>query len=181
MEPRTAFLGRPRKKNARARLCVPPQAQPSRAHSRARALSAVLRMGLFGGAFWWGSFVGLFCGAFWWGFLVGLFDGAFWWVFLVGLSGVFWWGFLVGLFGGFFFLVGAFWWGFLVGLFGGAFWWGLLVIFFGGAFCWDFLVGLFGGAFFREGPERESNPQRRRYIGDGHQARANKVAHALNR
>ena len=30
-------------------------------------------------------------------------------------------------------------------------------------------------------PERESNPQRRRYIGDGHQARANKVAHALNR
>ena len=43
MEPRTAFLGRPRKKNARARLCVPPQAQPNRAHSRARALSAVLR------------------------------------------------------------------------------------------------------------------------------------------
>ena len=30
-------------------------------------------------------------------------------------------------------------------------------------------------------PEGESNPQRRRYIGDGHQARANKASHLLNR
>ena len=43
MEPITFFGGRPRQKNARARLCVPPQAQPSQAQSRARASSAVLR------------------------------------------------------------------------------------------------------------------------------------------
>jgi hypothetical protein len=37
MEPITLFLAGPGQKKACARLCVPPQAQPSRAHSRARA------------------------------------------------------------------------------------------------------------------------------------------------
>ena len=37
------FLGPAPKKNARARWRVPHQAQPNRARSRARALSAVLR------------------------------------------------------------------------------------------------------------------------------------------
>jgi hypothetical protein len=38
------FFGPAPNKNVRARLCVPPQAQPNRAHSRARAfISAVLR------------------------------------------------------------------------------------------------------------------------------------------